>query len=577
MKICTTCGKEWPDDTKFCPNDGSTLRSAKGAADLIGSVIADRYHILKKLGEGGMGAVYLGEHVKMGRKSAIKVMTQSMANDPDAIARFNREAANAARINHSNVCAIYDFGETKDGVIYLAMEFIEGEALTDLVEREGAITPARAATIIEQAGNALQAAHDLGIVHRDLKPDNIMLTRGRDGADVVKVVDFGIAKAMSGEEGQKVTKTGLVVGTPEYMSPEQLSGDKLDGRSDIYSLALVFYRMLTGTLPFQADSAQETRIKRLTDDPLPLNQAAPDRSFPNSLQDVMNRALARMPSERYKSAAEFARDATKAVGGMAGGGQGPVDSEGATQLISAVPAGVAKTRVGGGAGGGRTVTPDTPAPRRSVSAPAPKKKPVVAIAASVGVLAVGGVAAAVMLRGGGPDAANGGATGGQPPVVAADTGRSVPANNPPSPTGRTGGQPPGGTQPARTDTSRPVADRPPDRVGTNPPDPGGVGAPTIRVAAANADGWLFGAFERLDQEDLTPSAAASVRDTALAFFGLRDVTTKDKAFAAYVVANAFAEINDTQSARRWAQEALTLEPGSRIYQNLVTSLSGRQP
>ena len=143
MKLCPTCGQQWPDDQKFCPHDGSALKTA-GSSDLVGSVIAERYHIQKKLGEGGMGAVYLGEHVKMGRKSAIKVMTQAMASDPDAIARFNREAANAARINHPNVCAIYDFGETTDGLIYLAMEFIDGESLTCLLDREGALPLPRA-------------------------------------------------------------------------------------------------------------------------------------------------------------------------------------------------------------------------------------------------------------------------------------------------------------------------------------------------------------------------------------------------------------------------------------------------
>ena len=268
MKHCPVCGKEFPDNVKFCPNDGSTLRAKSPTADLVGQVIADRYHIIKKLGEGGMGAVYLGEHVKMGRKSAIKVMNPGMAADPDAISRFNREASNASRISHPNVCQIYDFGETTEGVIYLAMEFIEGSALTALIEKEGALPPARAGKILKQSADALASAHDLGIVHRDLKPDNIMIVQGRDGSDIVKVVDFGIAKAVAGDEaGQKVTKTGLVVGTPEYMSPEQLSGDKLDGRSDIYSLGLVFYRMLTGVLPFQADSAQETMIKRLTDEP----------------------------------------------------------------------------------------------------------------------------------------------------------------------------------------------------------------------------------------------------------------------------------------------------------------------
>src|SRR5207249_8644224 len=176
-----------------------------------------------KLGEGGMGQVYLAEHVKMGRKSAIKVMNPAMVHDPDAVARFNREAANASRITHPNVCAVYDFGETTDGMIYLAMEFIEGEPLTDILERDGALEPGRAVQIFQQVADALQAAHDLGIVHRDLKPDTIMISRGKGGREAVKVVDFGIAKAVGGDDaGQKVTKTGLVVGTPEVRSPERL-------------------------------------------------------------------------------------------------------------------------------------------------------------------------------------------------------------------------------------------------------------------------------------------------------------------------------------------------------------------
>src|SRR5438046_102039 len=304
MKICPVCSTEYPDDVKFCPNDGQTLRSAAPAGNLVGQVVADRYHVVKKLGEGGMGQVYLAEHVKMGRRSAIKVMNPSMVHDPDAVARFNREAANASRITHPNVCAIYDFGETTDGTIYLAMEFIEGEPLTDLLQREGALAPLRAAHIFVQVADALQAAHDLGIVHRDLKPDNIMLTRARDGADVVKVVDFGIAKAVGGDDSQKVTKTGLVVGTPEFMSPEQLAGDRLDGRSDLYSLALVLYRMLSGKLPFEATSVQETMIKRLTDEPTTLAAARPDLSFPPGLQPVLDTAPAPTPQERYQSVAK---------------------------------------------------------------------------------------------------------------------------------------------------------------------------------------------------------------------------------------------------------------------------------
>ncbi len=377
MKICPVCSTEYPDDVRFCPNDGQTLRASSPAHDLVGQVVADRYHVLHKLGEGGMGQVYLAEHVKMGRKSAIKVMNPAMVHDPDAVARFNREAANASRITHPNVCAIYDFGETPEGLIYLAMEFIEGEPLTDLMEREGALPVHRAVSIFVQAADALQAAHDLGIVHRDLKPDNIMLTRGRDGVDLVKVVDFGIAKAVGGDDSQKVTKTGLVVGTPEFMSPEQLSGDKLDGRSDLYSLALVFFKMLTGKLPFQATSVQETMIKRLTDDPATLVTARPDLRFPPGLQETLDAALARGPTDRYQSAAKFANDVAGVVGLERRGG-----------LVTPLPAtrdhAEEKTQL---------LEPAPPLPP-------PKRRSLVPIIAGA-VVVLGGAGAAVSLLGGG--------------------------------------------------------------------------------------------------------------------------------------------------------------------------------
>ncbi|HKS06749.1 MAG TPA: protein kinase [Gemmatimonadaceae bacterium] len=315
VKICPTCGSEYPVSERFCPRDGTALRSQSGGADLVGTVIADRYHVIKKLGEGGMGAVYLAEHVKMGRKSAIKVMNPGTTENADAIARFNREASNASRMNHPNICAIYDFGETSEGLIYLAMEFIEGDALTKLIETNGALAPARAASILHQTADALQVAHDYGIVHRDLKPDNIMIARGRDNADVVKVVDFGIAKAHT-SDAQKVTKTGLVVGTPEYMSPEQLAGDKLDGRSDIYSLALVGFNMLTGTLPFPSTSAQESMIMRLTDAPKTLMDMRPNVAWPPQLQAVMDKALSRDANARYQKAADFGREFSMAIDAM---------------------------------------------------------------------------------------------------------------------------------------------------------------------------------------------------------------------------------------------------------------------
>ncbi len=330
QKICPTCGTEYPLSERFCPRDGTALRSANAQADLLGSIVAERYHILKKLGEGGMGTVYLAEHVKMGRKSALKVMNPGMNTDPDAIARFNREASNASRLSHPNICGIYDFGETPDGLIYLAMEFIEGQALTSLIEKGGALQPARAASIIHQTADALQIAHDAGIVHRDLKPDNIMIAKTRDGGDLVKVVDFGIAKASS-SDAQKVTKTGLVVGTPEYMSPEQLAGDKLDGRSDTYSLALVAFNCLTGKLPFPAETVQESMIMRLTDRPRYLAEVRPDIDWPAELQATLDKALARDAAERYTSAAQFGREFAAAIASM----PATMAAEAGTQVVGA--------------------------------------------------------------------------------------------------------------------------------------------------------------------------------------------------------------------------------------------------
>ena len=315
LKVCPQCGSEYELDQRFCPKDGATLRMPGGESNLVGTVIADRYHIVKKLGEGGMGQVYLAQHVRMKRKSAVKVMNPALVHDHDATSRFNREAENASQIAHANVAAIYDFGETADGLIYLAMEFIDGVPLTKILREKGALPAARAASIAKQVADGLAAAHDLGIVHRDLKPDNIMIARGREGADLVKIVDFGIAKAMQSDE-QKVTRTGLSVGTPEYMSPEQLAGDKLDHRTDIYSLGLVAFSMFTGHLPFPSVTSKEALIMRLTDRPRTLAQIKSDVEWPAELQSVMDRALANDSDDRYQNVADFGRDLVRAVQAM---------------------------------------------------------------------------------------------------------------------------------------------------------------------------------------------------------------------------------------------------------------------
>lgn len=532
MKICPVCATQYPDDVRFCPNDGQTLRAAAPATDLVGQVVADRYHVLKKLGEGGMGQVYLAEHVKMGRRSAIKVMNPSMVHDPDAVSRFNREAANASRITHPNVCAIYDFGETAEGLIYLAMEYIEGEPLTDLLSREQALAPRRAAHIFVQVAEALQAAHDLGIVHRDLKPDNIMLTRGRDGSDVVKVVDFGIAKAMGGDDSQKVTKTGLVVGTPEFMSPEQLAGDKVDGRSDTYSLALVLFKMLTGTLPFEASTVQETMIKRLTDEPTTLAAARPDLSFPPGLQEALDAALTRNPVERYQAVAKFANDVARVVGL---GTSGPASPLAATRADAR----------------DRTEVLDATRPPRAGGAPAaahehaesvgPAKRGAL-VPAAIGIVVLLGAGGAYLVLGHPRASAHAQASGGADTTIPVVSARdSTPVRVAP---------------PAVS-----TADRTPRIATVATPAAGGHLDPA--AAGVMLNNW----FDRLDDID-----GAVLRDSAKDVFNSPGVAAKDRALAAYLVANAYAKLDDRGQGCRWARQATSLDPGVRSYPALVQSL-----
>ncbi|HEX6533854.1 MAG TPA: serine/threonine-protein kinase [Gemmatimonadaceae bacterium] len=309
-KSCPLCGTLYDADVLFCARDGSTL-VVPGATDLVGQVIADRYRILERLGEGAMGRVFLAEHVKMGRRCAIKVMNRALMTDHEAIGRFNREATNASRVLHPNVAAIYDFGETSEGLIYLAMEVVEGEPLSAICDRERVLPIERAVDITRQITDGLTAAHDLGIVHRDLKPANIMVARAKDGRDVVKIVDFGIAKGTEGER-QEVTRTGFVVGTPEYMSPEQLAGGPLDGRSDLFAVGCILYKMLTGETSFAGTSIESRIQRRLAGAPPRPRALNPD--VPPWLDEVTAKALARDPDHRFQSATAL-RDAL--VMGMA--------------------------------------------------------------------------------------------------------------------------------------------------------------------------------------------------------------------------------------------------------------------
>ena len=302
--MCPQCGEAYDSAVAFCAKDGTALVSPSAQTALVGHVIGGRYRVVSPLGEGGMGQVYLAEHVRMKRKSAIKIMRPALVGDAEALQRFTREAENASKISHPNVASIFDFGETDEGLVYLAMEFVDGEALSATLKREVALHPVVAADIIGQAADALQAAHDLGILHRDFKPDNLMLTKRADGTFVVKLVDFGIARMM--EQGtQQVTRTGFAVGTPEFMSPEQLSGDVLDGRSDQYSLALVAFIALTGHDAFANSSSKESLIARLTSRPRRLDEVRGDLDWPNALQEVFDKALAPDPVDRFASVSDF--------------------------------------------------------------------------------------------------------------------------------------------------------------------------------------------------------------------------------------------------------------------------------
>ena len=358
MKRCQKCGQEYEDSARFCSRDGGNLEEIrddlaetilKSANDkdeskpkdsMIGRVLAGRYQLIEKLGQGGMGAVYKGQHVKMNRLTAIKILTADLADNPEFVTRFEREAEMASHIDNPHAVSIYDFGEADDGLVYLAMEFLDGEPLSSVIAREGALPIDRVVSITRQAAEALEAAHQIGIVHRDFKPDNVMICQKKGRGDWVEVVDFGIAKRSEVDpKHQALTQTGFVLGTPQYMSPEQVAGETLDLRSDLYSLALVTYEMLTGSLPFEGGSPQSQMVKRLLEPPLPLQKVRPQLAVPQAVEEVIMKALARYPKNRHASTVEFAREFEKATHSRTPSGQSPTYpvQQGGTQATPQQP------------------------------------------------------------------------------------------------------------------------------------------------------------------------------------------------------------------------------------------------
>jgi serine/threonine protein kinase len=350
MSRCPTCGTQYPDDARFCTKDGTRLlggtpptaaaatgtpvrntavpdRSAGPApithANLVGKTLQGRYEIAKKVGEGGMSFVYLATDVSTKEKYAIKVLSAALSQDTNAMARLKREASLGMRLAHPNVCHIIRLGETEDGLVYVVMPFVEGEILADRTNRLGQIPLDDVARLVRDMAMGLHVAHELKIVHRDLKPENIMVCKREGAPDYAVVMDFGLAKERkAGAELQKLTATGIILGTPEFMSPEQLRGKPLDARTDIYSLALMTYEMLTGKLPFQGRTQQEMMIARLRSDPTPLRKMRPELDFPESAERVLNKAMSRNPDDRYQTAIEFA-DAFVTAAAERGNGGSP--------------------------------------------------------------------------------------------------------------------------------------------------------------------------------------------------------------------------------------------------------------
>lgn len=323
MKVCPSCGKNFGDDVRFCPEEGTLLidmqSSSKLPEDLTGYRLFGDYVLKKKLGEGGMGAVYLGENTAIDQRIAIKVLHPESAGSDEIIQRFNREARAISRLTHPNTIRVFIFGKTSDPLIYLAMEYVDGKSLRDVIFKEKHLTELRAINIMRQTLHALAEAHDLGVVHRDLKPDNIMLTKFRGVDDFVKVLDFGIAKVQEkdGEEQRKLTQAGVVYGTPEYLSPEQAKGKNIDHRSDLYAMGIILYEMVTGQVPFNGNTPLAILTGHVYQKPAEPSSIRGDLS--PGMQQIIMKALEKDANNRYQNAMEFLEDLEKLEAKLRGG------------------------------------------------------------------------------------------------------------------------------------------------------------------------------------------------------------------------------------------------------------------
>jgi eukaryotic-like serine/threonine-protein kinase len=316
---CPTCGylaDPTGAATNFCPKCGQDLRPGAGERTqthaLLGQIIADRYRLIALIGEGGMGAVYRAEHIRMGKALAVKILRGDFANDVAAVARFRAEAQIVSRLSHPHTIAVFDFGEIEEvGGFYLAMEYVPGKDLAQSIRDEGALPEARVVELGQQILGSLAEAHDAGIVHRDMKPGNVMLMQTRPGEDFAKVLDFGIAKLRDDSEKNSTTSAGAIVGTPNYLAPEQARGVDVDARADLYAVGCLLYELVAGRPPFVAPNPMAVVSAHLHEAPPPLATVAPDTSA--GFAEVIHRALEKHPDARWGSADEM-RAALLALG-----------------------------------------------------------------------------------------------------------------------------------------------------------------------------------------------------------------------------------------------------------------------
>jgi eukaryotic-like serine/threonine-protein kinase len=353
VPACPTCLTQYPDGVEVCAKDGAALTPtstpARAAVDmvmaatmpegqasaaaaiasktdatfdsLIGATLAGRYEMVRRIGEGGMGAVYEARHTVIGKRVAVKVLLEKFLTKSDFVARLLQEARLASSIGHENIVDVTDFGTTDDGRSFVVMEFLDGEALSQLIMREAPLPVERSLRIARQVASALGAAHAKGIYHRDVKPENVYLVR-RGEADFVKVVDFGISKAVKqggpeeGAEAYRLTHTGLLLGTPLYMSPEQARGDEdLDHRVDIWALGVMMYECLTGEVPFRANNYLGIISQVLTHTAAPPSRVRPELGIPDAVEAVVMRAMDKDRTRRYGAMADLEHDLERLLAG----------------------------------------------------------------------------------------------------------------------------------------------------------------------------------------------------------------------------------------------------------------------